>query len=341
MGEKKAEWLIDGLMPLGHKCMDVSPEGSFKTTFGAWLSVCIASGTPVFGRQVTQGGVIIEDEETPPDSLQRILNRFAMGLGYELDDLPIYVSSMVGFRFNRRSEMKKLLKKVDFIEPVFIRMDSMISMLPGGRESLSENDSSIGVVLKDDLNTLIQGRSLSSMLAVHSKKFIGTTPVQEVAAMPIQTIARGHGSIIGEGCDTGYLTILVSEAPPTRFCLVTKPRRSPAPDRLNMLIELKEERYREGWARLEEVSFEKLPPSSHAKEIFKLFTVPDGRGSYNHSSSWIARTCAFLTKWECRESIEELLVRKAIVESGPQNYKENPSMWVDCSAEYIIDLVGK
>ena len=95
-------WLIEDWFPLGHRCMDTAPEGSFKTMFGCWVAVCVASGSPVFGQPVYQGKVAIVDEETPQSSLKYHLERFSKGLGYRLKDFPIYLFSMSGFRFGSK-----------------------------------------------------------------------------------------------------------------------------------------------------------------------------------------------------------------------------------------------
>ena len=86
-------WLIEDWFPLGHRCMDTAPEGSFKTILGCWIAVCIASGTPVFGQPVQQGHVLIVDEETPETSLTYHLERFSMGLDIKYKDLPLSISS--------------------------------------------------------------------------------------------------------------------------------------------------------------------------------------------------------------------------------------------------------
>lgn len=102
-------WLVENWLPLGHKAEDVAPEGSFKTIWGCYLGVCIASGTSLLNHPVRQGPVLFVDEETPEASLLSHLDRFSQGLGYERQDLPLEVLSMKGFRFGRKTELDKLL----------------------------------------------------------------------------------------------------------------------------------------------------------------------------------------------------------------------------------------
>ena len=332
-------WLIDDWFPLGHRCMDTAPEGSFKTILGCWIAVCIASGNPVFGRPVHPGNVVIVDEETPESSLTYHLERFSAGLRIRFNDLPIHKYCMKGFRFGRKTEMDKLLEKILKINPVFIRMDSLLAMLPSGRQAVSENDCHLGETVRDDLSELVSP-GCTIMLAAHSKKYIAGLPLLELEDMAMQSIVRGHGSIVGEGCDTGFILKKISENPlPTRFCVITKPRRQAIPANRILYIEMKEQKYGEGWARLEEISPDVLPPSELAKALYPIFEVADKKGSFNHSSQWLARTYAFLTKSECKLGVRELLSKKVIVEKSPQNYCKNPNMLTETPLDYLAEIL--
>ena len=315
--------------------MDTAPEGSFKTIFGCWLAVCVASGSPVFGHPVHQGKVMIIDEETPEMSLTHHLKRFSEGLGCRYEDLPMYVYCMQGFRFSRKVELDKLLKLVEVVNPVLIRLDSMLAMLPGGERSQSENDCHLGEIIRDDLNKMLSPNR-SILLAAHSKKYISDLTLKEISDLSMQSVVRGHGSIVGEGCDTGYIIEKISEYPkPTRFAIITRVRRRAIPSGSIKYIEMKEEHYGRGWARLELIPSENLPPSVQAREIYPLFKVPDRSGNFNHSSSWILREVALRTKNFCRVGVEELLDRKVIVRTGPQDYELNDKSRSQCSLEYL------
>ncbi len=328
-------WLVEDWLPFGHRCMDTAPEGSFKTILGCWIAVCVASGTPLFGQPVHQGNVMLVDEETPELSLNYHLERLSNGLGLRYKDLPIYTLNMSGFRFDRKVQMENLLKSVRAIDPVFIRLDSMLAMLPGGRQSQSENDCHLGEIIRDNLNQLTSP-TRTILLAAHSKKYIAGLTLDEIKEMQMQEIVRGHSSIVGEGCDTGFIIKKISEHPrPTMFCIITIVRRQAIPAGRIRYIELKEERYGEGWARLEEISPDKLPPSDAAIDVFPIFKVPDSKGNYNHSSQWILRTMAFCDRKYCRAAIAELLDRKAVVETGPQNYEMNPKRASQCNPDYL------
>ena len=336
-----SKWLIEDWFPLGHRIMDTAPEGSFKTMLGCWIAVCVASGTPIFGHDVTQGSVLMVDEETPQASLDNHLIRFSKGLGFKLEDLPIYRVVMTGFRFGRKTEMDKLLKWIATVNPIFIRMDSMLAMLPSGRQSISENDCHLGEILRDDLVTILNECPDSSiLLSAHSKKFVGGLSLEEVRDYDMPRLVRGHGSIVGEGCDTGIIIKKISDRDPTRFVVFTRARRHAIPASKPIIVEMEEQRYGEGWARLKQISEKTLPPSYAAKSLYPIFLAKDRAGDWEtYTESKIVRTCAFKGKKECKEGVSELLKRKVIISSKAiRSYTLNPLVTVEVDKEYLSQL---
>lgn len=334
-------WLVSDWIPLGHRVMDVGPEGSFKTMWGAYLSVCIASGyNRIFQHDTLSGPVLIVDEETPESSLNNHLDRFSRGMGLKYSKLPIYPYCMTGFRFGRKTELNKLLSYIKAIKPIFIRMDSMLAMLPSGRQSISENDCHLGETIRDDLIAILkENPECSIMLSTHTKKFVSDISFQDISKYDMQFLVRGHGSIVGEGCDTGLIIKKISEHPnPTRFCITTKPRRQAIPTSSRVVyVELEEEEYGEGWARLKEISPDSLPPSDLARSIYPLFKGSLASGKVPELSlEKIYRKTAILSKKECRAGMSELFSKKVIVISmEPLTYELNPFVDIEVNNDYL------
>ncbi len=335
-------WLVDDWFPLGHRGMDTAPEGSFKTMLGCWMAVCIASGTKLFGHPVLQGPVLIVDEETPQTSLDNHLVRFANGLGYKLTDLPIHRLVMTGFRFGKKSELWKLLKIIEKIKPVFIRMDSMIAMLPAGSGGLQENDSHLGEIIRDDLTAILNKCSAqcSILLSAHAKKMIGGLTIEELKEYDMPRIVRGHGSIVGEGCDTGYVIKKISERTPTRFVVQVRSRRAAIPAGEPLLVELEEQKYGSGWARLKLVDINKLPPSEAAQSLYPIFLERNKDGDpVTYKERDLISLCALKVKKDIKDGVYELWVHK-VVERGdyPRSYIMNIHYKVDVDPEYLQQL---
>ena len=331
------QWLIDNWLPLGHRVEDTAPEGGFKTMWGIYEAVCIASGHDILGHRVKQGEVIIVDEETPESSLDNHLQRFSLGLGFrDWKQLPITKLSFTGFRFARKTEMDKLIHIIQWVNPVLVRFDSLLAMLPSGRQGVSENDGKLGEIIRDDLNTVLLGRpNCSTSLAVHSKKYTVDLDIDDLVKCEMQTLVRGHGSIVGEGCDTGYVLKKLSVYPkPTCFAIITKARRLaiPSSEKVTYVV-LDEQSYGQGWARFREIQEDALPPSEYARALFPLFLDND-----SHKASQIKYRYALDRSSGLKRGIQELLSRKVICNCEPQVYKLNPHRSQECNPNYLAAL---
>jgi hypothetical protein len=321
--------LIRGRIPIGSRVADIAPEGSHKTTNGSDLSVKIASGTADNGHEVLQGPVLLVDQETPRHSLENWLDRFAQGHGFDsYRALPIYLYEDV-FEFGRKVALDKLKREISIIQPVFVRFDSLTVMAPIGLRGKHENDSTLGNIIGRDLKEIIDaaGGRCTTMLAVHTRKPVAGFSLEQIEEAEAQQLARGTSSIVGEGADLGLIYKKISQPPdPTRFAVVTKVRRTAVSDYKTRLLELEEERYGQGWARLREISFDELPPSEFARDVFQLLVANfDGKDSVMRARK-IHQELANFSRSEVRAGIQELIKRNVIISTkdGPQVYKLNP-----------------
>lgn len=338
------DWIIDGFLPMGHRGMDAAPEGSYKTKWGIQMACCIAAGKPFLGMDVSQGPVLIVDEETPEMDVDNDISRFCEGLGVKFKDIPLYRMCKTGFRFGRKAEMEKLADIIRAINPRLVRIDSFLACLPTGKGGYDENTSQVGELIRDNMAELIDagGNKCAIMLSAHCKKAVASLPFDVVKDSEMQTLVRGHSSIVGEGCDTGYVLIKISEAPkPSRFAVVIKARRKAIPAAQKILyVELKEEKYGTGWARLELLPHIAAPPSDLACSIYPLFKeVSPGGGFRQRSAEEVAKKCAFLTKTQCRMGMTELLHHRAIlIGTRPQTFRFNPNEDTEVEKDYLQTL---
>ncbi len=332
------EWFIEDWYPMGHRMMDTAVEGNCKTTLGCWLAVCTALGEPFLGQKVQQGTVIIVDEESPAATLEDKISRFALSFGHKnYKELPIKIESMKGFRFARKSAMDWLLKIIskEDKEPMLLRMDSVIAMLPGFRQGMVENDSSTGIALKDDLDKLLLFVKNISISA-HAKKQVSEMLPKQMRSTDMQSIVRGHGSIVGEAADSGIVIKKISEFPePTRFVMVTKARRKAIPmSSQDVFVELKEENYGKGWAKLERIKPIALPPTKVAKDLYQFFN--NGNAV---SAEYMTRKASFYTKVEVRNGVEELIERKVLIATeNAFEFRINPNSNNQCEGHYLASL---
>lgn len=332
------EWFIKDWYPMGHRMMDTAVEGNCKTMLGCWLAVCTATGEPFLGQEIQQGSVILVDEETPAATLEDKISRFALSFGHDWKELPISIHSMQGFRFARKTAMDWLLKIINKEEeiPMLLRLDSVLAMMPGLRQGMAENDSSTGIALKDDLDKLLLFVKNISISA-HAKKHVGDMLPKQLRATDMQLIVRGHGSIVGEAADSGIVIKKISEYPdPTRFVLVTKARRKAIPmSSADVFVEIEEESYGKGWARLIRIDPIALPPTKVAIDLFQCFS-----NSTELTAEFIVKKAALYTKTEIRNGVEELMDRKVIINSnGAFSFALNPGIKTECEEHYLQKLL--
>ena len=337
-------WIINDWYRVGDRVETVAPEGSYKTVWGAWKTVCIASGSDCIGHRVKQGAVVLVDNETPLTSLENHLNRFAQYFGFKgYQELPIHIYPTRDFLFDRKGEIEKLAVFISKIKPVYIHLDSMLSMLPIGRYNLSENSNYLGGVLNRDLNELLSSSTDSVIdLTVHTRKPVSHYSIAELKSNDIQDLVRGHGSIVGQGSDSAIIVKKISEHPnPSRFCIITRSRRSAIPmDGKMVYLEIKEEAYGHGLAHLEEIDSLSLPPSREAQDIFHLLLAKFNGASWEYiTSREIVSELALFNKSQIIRGTDELSEHKVIGKGDkPQSYKISKNYQSQCNKEYVDAL---
>lgn len=331
-------YIVTGLMR-PHKNMLGSGEGGHKTQNCGQLAVCVAAGTPFLGMEVAQGSVMIVDEETRWEDLDFWLNRFALGLAHtSWRELPIVVKSKQGFRFSRRTELDQLIRELGQLqpEPTLICIDSVLACLPSGRQGLDENNSTFGIAIRDDLDSILQAfPNMGIMITAHFRKSTGDLTYKEVKDSSMQGLVRGHGSIVGQGCDTGFAIFNISQTvgshdtTPTRFIIIPKVRRRAVPVG-EIYVELREEGYGTGWARLERIPPVVIPPSKVALAVASLCS-----GS-PIDQQHINREAALYSRKEKLDAIEELLEQRVTIHGrDPLTYKLNPRRRTEADREYL------
>ncbi len=264
------------------------------------------------------------------------LNRFSQGIGVgDYNQLPIKVYHMEGFRFGRKSELNRLLDVVRALQPQLITMDSLIAMLPGGRQGFGENNAETGIAVRDDLNQILKAcPNCNILLAAHSPKPVAEWSVKEFDKAEMQTLVRGHGAPVGEACDTGFALKKLSERP-LQFAIMTKARRVAVEMSSKVVyVEMEEESYGKGYARLVEIPPVSDPPSKIAKHLFQLF-----KGGQPHEAKCIVRENALFTRKQNLEAVEELEAQHVIQNHKlPFTYELNPNYLTECDGEYLKKL---
>jgi hypothetical protein len=337
--EVKTSWLIDSMLPKGHRGMIATCEGGCKTTLLCWIAVCVATGSDLFGMNVNSGPVLMIDEETPTQSLEGKIYRFCLGLDLRnRSAIPhLKILSKRGFRFDRKNT--RYIDLIKDMQPALITIDTLLACLPSGREGKGENNAETGIAVKDDLTRMLDVSPDSTILmAAHSRKPVVYYEIEDYREAEMQSLVRGHGSIVGEACDTGFGIKKLSQYPnPLRFAIIPKARREAIPIE-EIFIEMEEEQYGKGKAKLMQIPPLTPLPSKAAIDLFSLF-MGDNFAEIK-ASSIRNQASALYTLEEVRMALEQLRRRKVIITVGNHFiYKLNPKEREQADPKYVDQLL--
>jgi len=337
--DNQIRWLIEGMLPEGHRGMIASCEGGCKTTLLSWVALRVAIGEDVFGMPTKQGKVLIIDEETPRQSLENKIYRFCLGTGYDnrYKVKNLEINSFSGFRFAR--ENKKIIEKIKEMKPALITIDTLVACLPSGRQGRGENNAETGMAVRDDLNRMLDASPDSAiLLAAHSAKPVTHFEIEDYRKAEMQSLVRGHGSIVGEACDTGFGIKKLSQYPnPLRFIIVPKARREAIPMG-EIFIEMTEETYGKGKASLIKIPPVTPVPSRPAIDLYSLFM--NEKDEELESKTIYSRAQGLYSSYEIRLGLDQLRRRKVIVSTKNHfTFKQNPEVKEQTDPEYMKQLL--
>lgn len=329
-------WLVKGLMPERHRILIVAYPAGLKTLVVNGLGVSVAAGVNFLGLPVTQGPVIIVDEDTPTNGLYLHLERFALGIGFSSwKQLPITVHSMEGFRFDNKKKVEEMADEVRKVQPRLVIFDCLSAMVG----SSSENDAAFGNKVSDAQKEIMSGCPFTTVVSNHhARKNRFDKTIQQIADTNVAEISRGSGQIIAT-CDTAFVFSMLQEHPRTLVAAIPKARRQVLDVHKPFCIELVEGRYGEGWARLEIVKMPPTEPDKAVKDIFALFYQDKLTIDTQEILKNIARR---YSERRVRASLDELESNKAIVKGvGGHNrytYHLNPNHTTEVDSDYWDSL---
>jgi len=124
---KPMEWVLDRMIPKVGVSILAADGGFGKSWLSLHLSLCVASGTKFLGQfPVTQGKVLIIDEESSEISIRQRCEKLYAGTPITKRNLDIYISALSGINIDDEDDMDWLLKKVHEIKPSLVIIDALI-----------------------------------------------------------------------------------------------------------------------------------------------------------------------------------------------------------------------
>jgi hypothetical protein len=122
-------WLVEKLIPCGHKVLVAGKPGACKSWFTEALAVAVASGTPFLGYPVKPGNVLLFDEDSPEDDLKRRLRQLMTGAGISNPEHELEVICMKGTVLDNPTSVQQVEEHIKVIQPVLVVFDVLTKMV--------------------------------------------------------------------------------------------------------------------------------------------------------------------------------------------------------------------
>lgn len=121
----RIEWLVEPFIPAGGMVAMAGKPASGKTWLALDLAVAIASGKPWLRKfDVTQGPVLLIDEESPGPILRSRLDMLMRSAGENRQALPIKVAWRKGLNLSSQRSVDQLKETIADVQPVLVIIDA-------------------------------------------------------------------------------------------------------------------------------------------------------------------------------------------------------------------------
>jgi hypothetical protein len=155
-------WLVEGLIEGTPIVTWIAGEKSMKSWVAMYLSACIATGTPAFGRHEVRrpGPVIYVDAEYGPHEFARRLARIARGIGRTPSEVASLVRHFYSYEFALEGQNEAaiwLLRAAKQLRPSLIVLDPWRNVLDGEENSTDavKRAMAIAAQLRDQASAAI------------------------------------------------------------------------------------------------------------------------------------------------------------------------------------------
>ncbi len=166
-------WIVKNFLAEASLSIVYADGGSLKTYSMIDMGVCVATFEKWLNHEVTQGAVLIIDEDNGPPRMLRRNGEVLRGHGAD-ENTPIYCLSSSGFDFGKDIDIEYLKLAIDVHSVKLVIIDTLINVMPGKKENAAEEINPI--LLK--LRRVAHDTGAAIVLIHHSNKaggFRGTT----------------------------------------------------------------------------------------------------------------------------------------------------------------------
>lgn len=122
---EETKWLLEPFIPMGHLCLVLAQAGVGKSLFVESLATCVVYGTPFCDFNTIQGDVLIIDQDTPINTLEKRLMQFSTAINAKRKH-KLFLESMQGFSLSDNTLISIIN---DYPSVVLIIIDSLHSVV--------------------------------------------------------------------------------------------------------------------------------------------------------------------------------------------------------------------
>lgn len=195
---EETQWLVESLIPMGHLCLMLAQAGVGKSLVVESLAVHIASGVPFCGLKSLEGDVLILDQDTPQNVLQKRLIRFNHGLNNTTNSNQpkhkLFWESMRNYSLDNGTLITAIN---DYPSAILVIIDSLHSFC--GR--LNPNTSDMAILAKVKSKCLTKDKTILFNHHISQKK---DASIEELMSGETNSLAMGYSGIMQQ-TDSYYI----------------------------------------------------------------------------------------------------------------------------------------
>lgn len=158
------DWIIHELFSAGSISLLVGEGGTKKTYSLLDAALCVATGTPWLDRPVSQGAVLIIDEESGDRRLKRRISEVMRG--HNVDDMAVAWVTLAQFNLTTKADIDEVEKLVIFTGARLVIIDALADVALGADENAVKDMQPLFMGLR----TLAEQHQCAIVLIHHSNK---------------------------------------------------------------------------------------------------------------------------------------------------------------------------
>jgi len=187
-------WTVEGLIPAGHLAVVLAQAGVGKSLVVEYLAVCAAYGEKFCSYKTLEGNVLLIDQDTPTNVLERRLKKFGLSMQPN-QKYKLYVESMNQYSLSNGSLIRTIN---NYPSCKLVIIDSLHSVC-GKLNPNKTNDMGILAQLKQECLT-----NERTIIINHHISEKARFSLEELMADGAHSFAMGNSAIIQQA-DTYYI----------------------------------------------------------------------------------------------------------------------------------------